>query len=236
MHNVARVGVALAIVLLGTMPASASAAVLSVDDVHRAARAALTPAASPSPCSDGAYKVLGGKWKSTLKWSFRSSSTPAGLTKSGVAGVLKESFGNITNANNDCGRSDRVGATSNYLGTTTRRPGCRLLDGHNVVGFRSLPAGVLGRTCWWTMNGRIIEADIQLSSSEPWALSLAACNFPQTMLEAVMTHEVGHAYGMGHVGESKHGRLTMSTYLDGACNNQESTLGRGDMLGLEAKY
>jgi hypothetical protein len=236
MHTVARVGLALSIVVLGAAPAPAASATLAVEDVHRAARTALTTASSPSPCNDRAYKVLGGKWKSTLKWSFRGSSTPASLAKSGVVGVLKESFANITGAHNDCGRPDRVSATSRYLGTTSRKPGCRSPDGFNVVGFKSLPAGVLGRTCWWTMGGRIMEADIQLNASEPWALSLRACRFPQTMLEAVMTHEIGHAYGMGHVGESRHGRLTMSTYLDGSCNNQESTLGKGDMLGLEVLY
>lgn len=236
MHSVARVGLALAIVVLGVTSAPATAATLSVDEAHRAARAVWTPSASPSPCTDVKFNVLGGKWHSTLKWSFRSSSTPAGLVRSGVVGVLKEAFGNITGAHNDCGRSDNVSATSSYLGTTSRRPGCRSPDGLNVVGFRPLPAGVLGRTCWWTMNGRIIEADIQLNANEPWALSLATCRFSQPMLEAVMTHEVGHAYGMGHVSEARHGRLTMSTYLDAPCNNQESTLGRGDMLGLEALY
>ena len=237
MHNVARVGLALAIVVLGATPGPASAAALTVDDARRAARVALfTPAASPAPCSDGAYRVLGGKWKSTLRWSFRRASSPAGLTKSGVLAVLKRSFGNITNARNDCGRPDRVSASASYLGATSRKPGCRSPDGRNVVGFKSLPAGVLGRTCWWTMGGRIIEADIQLNADERWATSRSTCRFPQTMLEAVMTHEVGHAYGMGHVSEAKHGRLTMSTYLDGPCNNQEATLGKGDVLGLEALY
>jgi hypothetical protein len=236
MHTAARLGLALAIVVLGGMPAPASAATLVMDDFERAAQIQVAPAASPGPCSDGAYKVLGGKWKSTLRWSYRGSSTPASLAKSSVVGVLKESFANITGANNDCGRTDRVSATSSYLGTTSRKPRCGSPDGFNVVGFRSLPTGVLARTCWWTSNGRIVEADIQLNAGERWALTLAGCRFSQVMLEAVMTHEVGHAYGMGHVGESKHGRLTMSTYLDAPCNNQESTLGRGDMLGLESLY
>ena len=236
MYTAARLGLALAIVMLGAMPAPASAATLEVDDLQRAARTHVASAASPAPCSDGAYKVLGGKWKSTLRWSYRSSSTPASLAKSGVVGVLKESFANITGAHNDCGRTDRVSATSSYVGTTSRKPRCASPDGFNVVGFRSLPTGVLGRTCWWTSNGRIVEADIQLNAGERWALTLAGCRFSQVMLEAVMTHEVGHAYGMGHVGESKHGRLTMSTHLDAPCNNQESTLGRGDMLGLESLY
>jgi hypothetical protein len=56
------------------------------------------------------------------------------------------------------------------------------------------------------------------------------------MLEAVLTHEAGHVFGLAHVGESRHGRLTMSPYIDGVCNNQESTLGLGDLRGLEALY
>ena len=55
-------------------------------------------------------------------------------------------------------------------------------------------------------------------------------------MEALVTHEVGHAYGLGHVGEANHGRQTMSTFIDGLCENQEATLGRGDVLGLRDLY
>ena len=56
------------------------------------------------------------------------------------------------------------------------------------------------------------------------------------MLESVVTHELGHAYGLDHVSELSHGRLTMSRYIDGTCENQEAKLGLGDMKGLEALY
>ena len=62
----------------------------------------------------------------------------------------------------------------------------------------------------------------------------AAAN--ELMMEALVTHEVGHAFGLAHVGEGNHGRLTMSVYIDGLCENQEATLGLGDMKGLEALY
>jgi hypothetical protein len=193
------------------------------------------PYAPPPPCSDKAYKLSGGKWTTTLRWYFRGSSTPAGLVRSDVRAVIKRSYGNITKARNDCGRADRVSATASFLGKTTAKPSCKTRDGRNVVGFKALPSDVLARTCWWVSGSRIIEADVQINSNHSWATSLATCRF-QPMLEAVVTHEVGHAFGLGHVSEKNHGRLTMSTRLDGLCNNQEASLGLGDILGLEALY
>jgi hypothetical protein len=55
-------------------------------------------------------------------------------------------------------------------------------------------------------------------------------------LEAVMTHERGHTFGLNHVSESGHGNLTMSTQINGPCQLTERTLGWGDVLGLDNKY
>jgi hypothetical protein len=192
-------------------------------------------ARSPQPCNDKAFTLEGGRWRSAYQWSFRVGSTPAGLDRAAAAGAIRRGVDNIVNANNDCGRADRVSARARYLGTTTRKPSCNISDGYNVVGFRKLPAGTAARACWWYIGNRIVEGDIQFNSNERWATSLAGCR-NQLMLEAVMTHEAGHIFGLGHVGERRHGRLTMSTFIDGACQNSESTLGLGDMLGLERLY
>lgn len=199
--------------------------------------------ASPAPCSDRAYTLIGGKWHETLGWRFQSSSTPVGLGSSSVLTVLKRSFDNITGVNNDCGLADTVSATSSYLGTTTTAPSvtakgrCAARDGLNAVGFGPLPSGVLAVTCVRsTSTGRMIEADIRINSNVSWALSVGTCSFFEELIEPTMTHEIGHAFGLGHVSESKHGRLTMSPFSDGPCSNAESTLGLGDVRGLRHLY
>jgi hypothetical protein len=190
---------------------------------------------SPPACADAAYNLTGPHWEQTLQWSFNAGSAPSRLSKSAVVQVLKNAFSNVTNANNDCGLAVTLTASASYLGTTSRTAKCGTSDGHNVVSFRDLPSGTLARTCWWSIGGRLVEADIQINKSKAWALSMGSCN-RQPLLEATMTHEVGHAFGLGHVSESDHGRLTMSPRLDGLCNNAESTLGLGDILGLKQLY
>jgi hypothetical protein len=222
-------------------PVSArQASTLVVDEVRTPTRAAVAQTSevgiAPPPCEDRAFNAFGARQTNTYKWSFKASSTPSGLNKASVATVLQRAFHNVTGARNDCGRADKVNATQSYLGTTTRGPNCGAADGHNVVGFGRLAAGVLAVTCFWTNSGRIVEADMKITTRQSWALSLATCHGDMPMLEATITHEAGHVFGLGHVGETRHGRLTMSPYLDGPCNNNESTLGLGDMLGLESLY
>lgn len=233
-------------VLVPLVPAVGAAAAersAPVDSIHAPAQPTQPANASPAPCDDRAYTLIGGKWKEAMTWFYQSSSTPSGLGSSAVVTVLKRSVDNITGAHNDCGLADTVSATSTYLGTTsvapsvTRRGRCAARDGHNVVGFGPLPSGILAVTCVRSnSSGRMTEADIRINSNLSWALSVSSCAFFEELLEPTMTHEVGHAFGLGHVSESKHGRLTMSTTSDGPCSNAESTLGRGDVRGLRHLY
>lgn len=230
-----------AILVLAAAPAAAAA---SFSDGHGTELRPARTAASPAPCNDNKYTHIGpgARWVSTLGWRFRASSVPAGLNSGDVLAITKKAFKNVVNARNDCGRADNVGATHSYLGTTSRKPGissagaCIASDGFSVIGFAPLDDYYAGFTCiWWNGNNRITEMDMRLDPNQAWALSLADCH-NELMMEALVTHEVGHAYGLGHVGEARHGRLTMSVYIDGLCQNQEATLGLGDLLGLESLY
>ena len=234
MRRVMAATAALVLSVVSVAPAD-SVTTMHVEEFRLAGTRAKSVALSPAPCQDRKYRLLGAKWNTTYQWSFKASSTPGYLSRAATRRVLKRSFSNITNARNDCGRGDAVSATHLFLGNTSRGPNCSRRDRRNVVGFGRMQYGVLAVTCYWVKNGRMVEADIKINSRESWALSLNGCRF-SPMLEATMTHEAGHVFGLDHVGERRHGRLTMSPYLDGPCQNQEATLGLGDMLGLEALY
>jgi hypothetical protein len=196
---------------------------------------------SPPACQDNARHLTGSWWRSTVNWSFRARSTPANLTRPAAQAAVKAGASHITQAFNDCGRGDRVSATSRFLGITTVKPNisvgsaCGNPDGYNVVGFGDLLGSELGLTCWWFQGTRTIEADMKLNKHDfNWTTTIVGCS-NQYVVQAVATHEFGHVFGLAHVSEASHGNLTMSTAMF-ACDNSPSTLGLGDMLGLEARY
>jgi hypothetical protein len=135
-----------------------------------------------------------------------------------------------------------VGVAYRYLGSTDTGPnivssgGCGSRDNKNVVGFGTLPPGMLALTCWWASGGSMIEADMRLNKANfLWVVSVGSGCSNKFSVEGVATHEFGHAFGMAHVDEGLHGSLTMSPTIY-ACQGSETTLGRGDVLGLQSKY
>jgi hypothetical protein len=198
---------------------------------------------SPGACQDRAFHLLPFKWESTWNWWFQYRSTPVEIKRRAAENRLRSAVSSITGERNDCGRPDRVDATSRYRGRTTTRPGvnsdtnCGPFDDMNVVGFGTLPPGVLGLTCtrYQVDNMWAVESDVRFNKRWfGWSTSLATCD-NQAMLRSIATHEFGHVFGLGHVRDDKHGNLTMSTAI-GPCDDSAFTLGKGDMLGLEQRY
>jgi hypothetical protein len=226
-----------------------SATTTSEADLDSAAPVPVIAGASttaPKACNDSAFNLASFSWTTTYEWSFRAGSTPSTNSRSNVEVALGEAVGNITHARNDCGMLENSTATSKYLGRTTRGTNvvstttgykCGTRDGHSVVGFGVLPSGTLGVTCnWFTTSA--LESDVKLNDRVyPWYAKNAVpagCTRAFSV-EAIATHEFGHAFGMNHVGEKLHGNLTMSPQAS-PCSNAPSTLGRGDVLGLRKKY
>ena len=154
----------------------------------------------------------------------------------------------------------RVGDTTagpdfNATGSACKAYGAK--DGKSVVGWGTLPDGTLGSECTWgTWNGSdayatATQSDVRLSTGYSWYAGAvpAVCQDVTGILdgvtgvstyrfsvEGVMTHERGHTFGVGHVDEATHGNLTMSTNINGACQDAESSLGLGDVRALRALY
>jgi hypothetical protein len=194
-----------------------------------------------SACSDNYYSLTGSSWSSTYDWYFKSSSTPSEITSSDAINALRAAVVNITHADNDCGLSDNVSATAHYEGVTSKSANigsgstCNSSDGTNVVDFGNLAATDLGFVCWWTSGKKTVGSDMRLNSREyTWAVNLDGC-VAKYSVQDVATHEFGHTYGLNDVSETLHPALTMSVVML-PCQNAETTLGLGDVKGLEALY
>lgn len=183
-----------------------------------------------------------------LEWRFNPAGVPAYLldadgTPTSVVAALQRAQENITGSMNRCERGDRVGARGSYIGETGRKPNvsatgrCEGGDGHSVIQFGSLPSYSIAMTCvYGTRQGVAAEADIRINHEDTrWATDKATCKGKQLLLEAGMTHEFGHAYGLAHASTFRNPWLTMQPLIR-ACSTGHSSLGLGDMLGLEKKY
>ena len=73
--------------LVGALAALTISAPIATASSFEADRIALpltssaVAAATKSPCQDGVYSLIGGRWNKTVHWTFNAASTPANLTR-----------------------------------------------------------------------------------------------------------------------------------------------------------
>ncbi len=210
--------------------------------VHAGASAAAATSTSVlGECNDSNYTLYSTKWTQQYLWYFKSSTTPSNISQSKTISALRAAITNVTQGQNNCGMNGDTPASSAYQGTTSTSPnitssgGCGSRDQKNVVDFGTLPSTYLALTCWWSSNGTTIEADVRLNkASYGWVTSMSGCT-GKWMVQAAATHEFGHAFGLGHVTSASDANMTMYPSIL-ACSNNQVSLGKGDILGLEAKY
>ncbi len=230
-------------VLLVSSEPSESSGADAIESLEQAAGETTSPGAQ-GPCGDGAKNLLPYRIDGNLTWWFNAGSTPAANSVANVEESLKRAARNITRSKNSCGLADQVNVTQTYAGRTTvgaqidADATCKATgNGKNSLGFGALPEGVLGLACvFYDGDGHVIEADIRLNAARDWYAQKPSSCSGRFSIEAVATHEFGHVFGLGHVAEGAHGNLTMSPQINGPCQSAEATLGRGDVLGLRAKY
>ena len=202
-----------------------------------------------SDCQDDAYQLSDYRETNNHVWYYKASTTPPGLSIGAVAQDLVDAFNAISSSRNECGLRDEVDALQQYGGGTSVGSGidhtgaCPARgDGHYVVDFGNLPENMLARTCWRglrTAQGwfEITEADVKIRKAA--ALFAGAvppgCGGARYSIEAIVTHEAGHTFGLRHVAETQHPDLTMSERTP-ACSLSPASLGLGDIKALRAVY
>ena len=204
------------------------------------ARQAPAAAAAAGECADSAYVLGGGHWRQTLRWFFNPRGNPPQLNVSDAETALRDGTRNVVAAQNLCGRPDAIRASAEYRGRAVHDPGivgmlCLGADGINVVGWTALPPPILAGTCNYGLGPELVESDVVFSNLVSWYRVRPGVCLQMYDMTAVATHERGHSFGLGHVAEATHADLTMSTETND-CDGSGTTLGLGDMLGLEALY
>lgn len=197
-----------------------------------------------SACHDRTFHLEGHRWRSSLRFRINLKKLPSRYSRGTVIKQIRAANGNMRKGHNSCGKPRLKTPASHYLGRTSARPninpsasavGCGKANTKNVVGFGNLPGGLLGWTCyWWFGSGRMGAADIMIDTSRSLVTHLPASCSNKWDFEGIVTHEWGHAYGMGHTGGG-HPNLTMQ-HSARACSQYARTLGMGDWLGMRKMY
>jgi hypothetical protein len=107
-------------------------------------------------------------------------------------------------------------------------------DAKNVVLFRNTTnGGALATTYWWTMSGKVVDADVIVWDAQSQLFTgTSGCLTGGVFIEDVMTHELGHALGLNHSTVSD---ATMyGSYT--RCSQSLRTLASDDIAGLRALY
>lgn len=81
---------------------------------------------------------------------------------------------------------------STYTNAMTSYP---VKDGYNNITRISTTKDYLAECSWWTSSNKITEADINFSTSYTIVTNP---NSSQYDMQTIMTHEIGHALGLGH--------------------------------------
>ncbi len=184
-------------------------------------------------------------WCTTMNWWFKSGSTPAYLTVSGVVTDLRAALNNITHEINNCGRADTIDATASYQGTSSTSANinssgvCLTRDTYSLVDFGTLPSTWIAATCNWSSGGSRVESDIRMNKINFTWTTGETCPSPSSTayyVEGIMTHERGHTWNANDF-PSGHPNQTMGG-ANGQCPGADakSTLGLVDMLTIESRY
>ncbi|OGE80573.1 MAG: hypothetical protein A2660_00215 [Candidatus Doudnabacteria bacterium RIFCSPHIGHO2_01_FULL_45_18] len=186
----------------------------------------------PSGNSCYAFLAKGAKWKTVEPWLVNPTNS-RGLDQTFVFNNTQTDIAkwNVSAGVTILGTGS---STSDTLAVDTTSP-----DGSNEVYFADVSTqGVIAVTTVWgifsgpTFNRRLVEWDMVIDDTDfDWSSSGEAGKMD---FENIITHELGHAAGMGHPSDSCP-EETMFRFADNG-ETKKRTLNTGDIAGIQTLY
>lgn len=108
-------------------------------------------------------------------------------------------------------------------------------NGINEISYASLEDGTLAQCTWWYTNifhTKIESADIGISTSHTFAIGRNP-NANEYDFQSVITHEVGHALGLGHPADTETDAVMYKSFRDGQMRRELSS---DDIAGIQDIY
>jgi hypothetical protein len=121
-------------------------------------------------------------------------------------------------------RKDATGQTNPCTGSANTIQWAAIDGPGNVVAATSV--------CFVVATKEIVGFTMTIDKDEPWSIGSTSTTFD---VQNTVTHEFGHAAGLGHVHAPQDGCLTMYPFV-ALGEIQKRTLGLGDKLGMQKLY
>lgn len=195
----------------------------------QSAQTAASSSGGSAECSDDAFAPTGFKWAADdmpVEWFVNRRSTPEEVDPDRTVGAIRAAHGIWTNALSPCTDADPVTFAYDFAGRNSRHPD---YDHVNTVDFGALGQGALALNYTWYSGTNIVEVDLRLNKEDYMWTNISGVQKYQ--VKNVMTHELGHQFGLGDLGDP-HGALTMFGRI-GKGERNKITLGSGDIRGAE---
>lgn len=185
---------------------------------------------------------------STWKFFIGDGGLPAGGTVTQLAQAIEAAGKTWSTEDSPCYATDQSRAPDvNYAGTTTTEADitqqgsetvCTARDGTSTIDDGNLDGGTIAANCTWTnSDGTVIESDIRFNTTDhdfTYSPGGSSCSRHYDVY-SVLTHEIGHTYGMKDKEAPSSVYQTMY-YQSFPCRAFARNLGKSDVRHLRSQY
>lgn len=200
--------------------------------VHKDLKSVSQLAVCEDPASNAVVDPVGWKLPSQ-NWTYQLnvSSAPSSIGRANLPNLVAKTFVTWDSPLASSSSKPTLVRGSNTSLDKTRN------DGKNVIAWGSTSGSALGVTYirYYPSTGLVVDVDTILNKRVSWSWQPTTCGFTAYEAQAILTHEIGHWYGLDDEYTSAYVDNTMYGYASKG-ESKKCTLTDGDTTALQTLY